>query len=537
MVRKKIVNDLKWKNWIMLVPLAIVVIVVMYLTLNVNASVQITTNSGKKGTNDPQSEYVTNQGTLTVTDQKQNIGNVDQLQVYKIIDTYYNRSSDTIVYQFTSDFKTFLDSSGSWKQLTESEYLGYSQSSGTSGSSNINPFQSSSNFAKLMSAYAGYIRTNSKTGTNMTYDSGNWTNTATLDVGSYLVLPVSTSNVYGVMVGNIELKKVGVTYEISNGSIVAKVEKPNITKTCEYDEESGTNISARVGGEVTCTVTATFPTYPKDAQTTNNNATIKLTKSKLDFISPSESGEKFTVESTNFASCIWPTSTGDNHQYNLSCMGENVIGHVSTNGNELSITDIDKTKVSGSTLTIKYKFNFNPEEEVTYGGSGYNIPAEFSYPEPYSSELLTRKSEDMKIYTYALRILGYPGAVFTLYKQNGNKEIESNITLVGTGQGVGSEGNATIKGLAKGTYYLKQTKAPSGFNLLTSTPTFIVGPGGTVYSSQEGWYKVEAYNQETTTLPFTGGIGTVIFIAIGLIIIGGATIFIIYHQKKQQTNE
>ena len=75
------------------------------LVLTVNAATAITTNS-VSGKTDTNSKYVTNKGTLKVT----NLADEnDRLTAYKILDTFYNEDKESISYEFTSDFKTIAE--------------------------------------------------------------------------------------------------------------------------------------------------------------------------------------------------------------------------------------------------------------------------------------------------------------------------------------------------------------------------------------------------------------------------------------------
>ena len=103
--------------------------------------------------------------------------------------------------------------------------------------------------------------------------------------------------------------------------------------------------------------------------------------------------------------------------------------------------------------------------------------------------------------------------------------------------GVEIEAGVTeIKGLGNGTYYLVETVAPQGYNLLT-TPTEVVvadadnnatlNTDGTEYVSGG----VQVINSTGTILPSTGGIGTTIFYAAGIVVMAGAVFFVVRSRK------
>lgn len=103
-------------------------------------------------------------------------------------------------------------------------------------------------------------------------------------------------------------------------------------------------------------------------------------------------------------------------------------------------------------------------------------------------------------------------------------------------------GQVVIMGLAAGTYYLKEVKAPSGYNKLGAPIEVTVGSGDVgIYSN--GYKDLEdkeiTYTVYTTTvvnktgaeLPSTGGEGTFWLITIGSLLAIGFAVFLITHKK------
>ena len=110
------------------------------------------------------------------------------------------------------------------------------------------------------------------------------------------------------------------------------------------------------------------------------------------------------------------------------------------------------------------------------------------------------------------------------------------ITLVSDGQG-----QFEITGLPEGTYYLEETKAPKGFAKLTSDVMFKVNSESYTKNGDINYKKddkgttndAQRVENKNLTIPQTGGIGTIIFTAIGLAIMASAVIAI----KKRQATE
>ena len=102
-----------------------------------------------------------------------------------------------------------------------------------------------------------------------------------------------------------------------------------------------------------------------------------------------------------------------------------------------------------------------------------------------------------------------------------------------------------VSGLGEGTYYLVETATASGYNVLDHAITIEVTPsydkttghvnGGTVVitngetRTENGGVTVE--NVQGTILPSTGGMGTVAFAVVGLIVMAGAAVTLIIKKR------
>lgn len=114
-----------------------------------------------------------------------------------------------------------------------------------------------------------------------------------------------------------------------------------------------------------------------------------------------------------------------------------------------------------------------------------------------------------------------------------------NNELVSAGDGM-----ININGLKSGTYYLKETKAPDGYNLL-KTPIKIVVTGDAVTGKpvikvdNNGTAtvvkKVEVQNNKGSLLPSTGGMGTTLIYVVGSILVLASGI-VLFSKRKEGTN-
>ena len=87
-----------------------------------------------------------------------------------------------------------------------------------------------------------------------------------------------------------------------------------------------------------------------------------------------------------------------------------------------------------------------------------------------------------------------------------------------------STGHIDIEGLKAGTYYLKETAAPEGYNVLKDIQTIEITEGGEVKLNGEICNEVKVKNNAGTLLPSTGGMGTTMIYLVGAVLVLGSGI-------------
>ena len=120
-------------------------------------------------------------------------------------------------------------------------------------------------------------------------------------------------------------------------------------------------------------------------------------------------------------------------------------------------------------------------------------------------------------------------AGFTLYTNQAATTAYRNEKITGEIKTV--EGIAKFDGLAPGTYYVKETTAPDGYNLNSHVFPITIADNGTV--SGTGVDGIQLTVTDTKVIvPNTGGEGTLIFTIVGIALIACAAVLFIIYKKK-----
>ena len=456
---------------------------------------------------DTSSNLITNTGTITISNAKKN----DTLKAYKILDAFYNSTTNVVTYDFTSDFKKFMTQSTNYKSLTTAKYFKLTSGDITSGST-----QTSSTLDKLVSEYATYISNNSVTGITLDNDAG--IVSGTVPVGAYLIFPSVTLNVYGVMVGNVTLGAGADSgWVVNNSSIVAKVSDVSFQVIMTDSAAIGTsfNVSTLLG----------VPKYP-----TNAINTVYTFYQELDngITVPSVSNITITDGGT--------TLTNTNGTFTNSSGKVEAVATVS--GQKITIT-FTTINVSNDSIRVAYKTSLN--ENATLGVQNTNnIDSWLVYSnDPYGTGTKTTDTNTSKVKTCGLKVIavaaddvsktlaGVNFEVWGMARVQGRVDEEKIATIVTDGHGV-----ATLTGYrgdAYPHYYIKQISTVPGYKLASDTS----------YSSSlntDGYQTITIKIPVATILPVTGGIGTLIFTFFGFIVIIVSVILFSFYRRKNKNN-
>ena len=362
-----------------------------------------------------------------------------------------------------------------------------------------------------------------------------------LDFGYYLVCQTGTKEIQSSLV-----PVVGATATVN-----LKTQAPDITKTADNDATT-----VYVGQTVTYTITGQVPDM-----TGYSNYVYKIHDTLtdgLDFVKNEAGNVVVTVK-------IGETAYDD------------VVGVISKdNARKMTIDLSEKVKTAdtGAEIKVTYQAKVNKNAIVETKNSA---TLEYSN-KPGTEETGTTKPSEVVTPTYPLDVKKtdtkdtmLAGAHFKLYASTTDGNIDKNKVIKVTKDVENTDGKYTyaanqsaedaidemvtvankideqgynlhINGLAEGTYYLVETKAPDGFNKLTA-PVVIkitksadtdvnkwtISKDGTVENDKI----IDIENSTGSLLPSTGGRGAIAFAVIVALLVFGVAVSFIRDKRKE----
>lgn len=449
----------------------------------------------------------------------------DELEAYKVVDITYDSVSNNLVYEWNTDFADFFAGTTVYNKTA------YNVERFSGLQNNSDPLKN------LLAQLPNYIEAKDITPAKTETVAADGTATfADLAMGEYFIRPSSTTSIYQLMLQKVEPTVVDGEYKIDNVEFTAKKAEVSITKTAD-------KTSVTKGEKVAYTVTVDIPTYADN--TTDKSFYISdllpdgLT---IDTASINVKIDDAAVDSTAYT--LDTTATAD-YAFKLS---------VSTQ----QYTD-SWTNEGGKKLVITYSATLNDDNTTAVNTKETNT-ATFDYSfYPYVENSHEQKTDTVDVTTFAIKIDKYvdgspttklANAKFDLYRTATTEEINARTSveiphttvqgiLLESGLITDANGSATFeKYQANGThytYYLVETQAPSGYNLLDHTVQ--VNFTDADVAATDGVYTVKVSNKSGFKLPITGGEGVVLFSVIGIVFMGGAVFLFIMTRKKAKAND
>lgn len=418
-----------------------------------------------------------------------------------------------------------------------------------------------------------------------------------LAMGSYLILVEGGTRVYKPVfvtlapTWNGESK----TWELNsvNKNVTVKSSSLGITKTVvdgiytqvtNADQPNGKKYAqVAIGNTVTYILEADVPQYPASATATgyciSDNLPDGMTVGQI---------QAFGVDPDNTATLLKGGSdsvVGDQVYSILKATASGTItSPTSKNVDFVLRFEYEKIK-SYSKIRVVYTALANEGIKVVPDSQSTNVNQNTAYLDynnnPYETPAVTWETDydTATVYTYGIKVTKtddkdadklLAGAEFQVYKDEDENGViddgESAIQFASTGSGtyrvaangdskvttIGGDSadtpNLTLSGLDVGTYILKETKAPDGYNLPSHTFSVKItdgtnadpatDPDGLVdtdeSSAKDGYNEITITNTQGFTLPTTGGMGTVLFTAGGVVLMGAGLVLLVVFLRRRR---
>lgn len=470
-----------------------------------------------------------NTGNLTVKVNDNNTLKNQTISVYKLFDLTVGGTGEDKVYGYT---------------VNETYKAGIISALGLEGDKTSDELYKAvstvENIQKFANDFTSYALQNELSATatsdKITTDAESYTFNS-LDFGYYLVHQTGTETLQSALV-NVE--------NAAEGNVTLKGEAPEIEKTAD-------KTTVEIGDIVKYEITGIIPDltgYESYVYKIHDTLT-----DGLDFVDSAGTA----VSDTNYTVMVKigdgeeksesATLSGDHKRTMTLDLSQWVIQNQASKGQQFTITyyaKVNKDAVVETNNNASLEYGNDPESTVT------TVPVEAETP-TYPLQINKTESKNGQFLA---------GATFRLYRaeadakagndnaikvtgENGNYYVDKNGTsmdMVSNATAVGTTFNLKLNGLAEGTYWLAETKAPDGYNKITAPIKVTITKSAT--DNADDWTisfddkvesdkTVDVVNTTGTILPGTGGIGTVLFTAIGVVLILGVTVSFVISRKRR----
>ena len=503
-------------------------------------------------------------GTLTVN----NTVAGKTLDLYQIFTA--TKNGDNVAYTLNSAYEGFFQNkiTGASKlkgeALSEKAYAYVKEQVGDDGSKGAT-------FAKDILGWILSASGETKTAVESTHSTADTADTKTvidnLVYGYYVVYPLGATDT-STAPGNETVKSVASLVNVTDTTVTINMKSNYPTVVKKVNDKVADDVN--IGDTVTYTLTSKVPDMTGYTSYVFNFKDTLSTGLTFKGITSVTVGSGENVQNVT-------AGTGDN-TYTLTQDGQNI---TITMNNFLAS---NKGKV-GQTITVTYTATLNENAVTGFDANKNSATVEYSNKpgttnkgesEPSIVDVHTFNFTIFKYYLNGADKTGLAKAEFELYKANGEVAGDKvNIKKVTDGVGYrvatpeeaategfqpdvivsGTDGRVLVKGLDAGTYYLRETKAPDGYNKLLSDIKVEIKP---VYDETTGKltsYSVDyTYNgtkttgteiKDTTTspevavenktgaqLPSTGSKGALMVTLAGIVLFGVLTASKAFGKKK-----
>lgn len=447
----------------------------------------------------------------------------DTVTAYQILNRHYDAASNNVT-------DTWFDTDES--TLSMDDFLG-----ATTDGYTYNPNTQMQQYAdKIAASITSGTETalqqpysKKATGTSVTFES--------VPAGEYLVLVTGTNGVKKVYQNTI----VNAGPAAENGKYVTNAPTVDI-KSSDETVSKGVGTTAEdatskktadglygIGDLVPFVISTTIPQYPADS----SKATFVIGDTPSAGLELQSDGVTVTVGGKQVAA-------GDS-TYTLSVQGGSMT---------ITFAKDYILKNPGQSVLVNYKAKVTSDAKVTSKDTTNNTATITFNPNPYTDGT-SQPSDTDQVKTYGLFFVkkgdGQPlaGATFKIKKQGASDYLkdENGKDLESTSD---KNGYVWFEDLAKGTYTLVETSAPTGYQKVADFDVTIDGKGtadnpATTDVTEANYVQ---YSKDTGVtdpkvglLPTTGDAGTIGLTAAGICLVAGSAFVIAGHNKRAKKNE
>lgn len=490
-------------------------------------------------------------GTIQVTGAEAGV----TVNVYRLMTVNFdtdNQQPEEPVYTWVEPVATWLKGNDTYKS--------YINADNNAVTDQFNNTVNATTIAAFYDALAAAIRGNTitLTATSGTADQHGSCTISNLVMGNYLVLIEGGMNIYRPSAVNLVPE-----WDETNGWTMSTPATVELKSSGATVSKSVNKATVAIGDSVNFTLTADVPKFPANATAKGYTISDRLpagltldTGSIQVYGGDANSQTTELAENTHYtlttSNATRPTGEGDD---------ENV---------DFALTFVNISTLANSYDQIKVIYTATANEDVvihngTDGGNTNHAYLDYNN-NPYGSGNAWKTDEDtVTVYSYGIEVKKtgeggalLPGAAFTLRAKDGTSEIKFVETAEGTYRKatsdteqnatttltVGGEGDMKgvlkLSGLDRGKYYLTETKAPAGYNKLGSPVEITIDDADTngkpmdgENESSNGYVHITVVNTKGFNLPETGGMGTVLFTAGGILLMGaGVAVLALFVRRR-----
>lgn len=451
--------------------------------------------------------------------------------IYQILDLEsYNKDNNAYSYKATSDWNEFINSAaikGVYVNVNDEGYVTWLTTKNDKGEDV--PADAAA-FAKLAQKYAkDNSIAPSKDAVTATDTTVEFTG---LDLGYYLL-----DSTLGTLC-SLDTTNPNVTIREKN-------EVPTNVKTVEEDSTGvyGPKNDADIGQTVNFKSTVTIPDGSENLvfhDTMTAGLTLNKTEGAIKVYTDEDmttelAADNYTVTTAELTDeCTFEvtfvpayldslTETATVYVKYSATVNENAVigGAGNPNTSKLSYGDSTNTKFTPPSTTITYTWEFDVLKYANGDESKVLADAQFVLLNEDKNQVATIVNG--KLTGWADLPTATEGAEVTW---------PANTVLT-----TDANGKIEIDGLDADTYYLREVKAPAGYNKLPADTEVVIAPT----ASEDGKtltlapVVAKVNNQSGTELPETGGMGTTIFYMVGSILLIGAVVLLITKKRMSTT--